>query len=184
MTHDFATRKPSLAGVSAIRQIAYVVPDIQAAMAWWSGALGIGPFFLAPTSRQTDVRYRGEPASIDFSMALSYCGDMQVELIQPNNDAPSIYREALESGQRGLHHLCVYTDDMAGTRDCIAAAGGAIIHEGRLPGGELLYADLNGGPGAPLYEVLQPPAWLLDLFARLKAATREWDGRDPVRSFG
>ena len=46
-----------------IRQLGYVVPDIEAAMDYWSRVLGVGPFFYAPRVPVVNFIYRGEPSS-------------------------------------------------------------------------------------------------------------------------
>ena len=42
-----------------IRQLGYVVPDIEAAMDYWSRVLGVGPFFYAPRVPVENFTYRG-----------------------------------------------------------------------------------------------------------------------------
>ena len=44
-----------------IRQLGYVVPDIEAAMDYWSRVLGVGPFFYAPRVPVEKFTYKGEP---------------------------------------------------------------------------------------------------------------------------
>ena len=43
-----------------IRQAGYVVPDIEAAMDYWSRVLGVGPWFYNPRVPIGNYRYRGE----------------------------------------------------------------------------------------------------------------------------
>ena len=43
-----------------IRQAGYVVPDIEAAMDYWSRVLGVGPFFYNPKVPIRNYRYKGE----------------------------------------------------------------------------------------------------------------------------
>ena len=65
-----------------IRQLGYVVPDIEAAMDHWSRVLGVGPFFYAPRVPVEKFTYKGEPSSPITSVALANSGPVQVELIQ------------------------------------------------------------------------------------------------------
>jgi len=182
--HGFAAIGPGLAGLGPVRQLAYVVPNLAAAMRFWTHGFGIGPFFHAPRSRQTDALWKGCPVTPDFSLALSYWGDMQIELIQPNDPGPSFYRESLTAGHNGLHHVCVYTDNMVEARRRLAVAGAELVFEGKLAqGGELLYADPGGDCGF-YFEILKPPPFLLTLFAGIRHACAGWDGNDPVRPLG
>ena len=64
-----------------IRQIGYVVTDLDRAIAKWVD-LGVGPWFVMRHLSQR-VDYRGQPTEITISLALSNSGDLQVELIQP-----------------------------------------------------------------------------------------------------
>ena len=87
-----------------LRQVAYVVHDIERAMAYWSRAMGVGPWFYNEHVGVTEFSYYGKPSALpDLSIALANSGGVQVELIQQRNDAPSLYRDFLL--------LSVATDD-------------------------------------------------------------------------
>ena len=73
--------KPGIAQLGGIMQLAYVPADPDAALAHWL-KIGAGPFFALDHVQLEDVRYRGRPAEIDFSMVLGYWGDLQVEIIR------------------------------------------------------------------------------------------------------
>jgi hypothetical protein len=92
-----------------IIQMAYVVPDIHRAMEQWVSKLKVGPWFLLPNFTGIEPQYRGEPSRAEVSLAMSFAGHMNVELIQPNNDAPSVYGEVLETRGPGFHHFGVAT---------------------------------------------------------------------------
>jgi len=171
-----------LAQLGEIMQLAFVPRDYDAALAFWTGTMGAGPFFLIDHVTLEDVRYRGATAQIDFSMALGYWGDLQIELIHQHNDAPSIYKAWLDEGREGLHHVCILVDDMAAAR--AAAEGMVITQEARVPGGgEVIYIDTCGSPGT-MVEILMPGAGTHDLFAMMLAASRGWDGSEPLRRLG
>lgn len=54
-----------------IRQIAFVVPDIDAAMKYWSDTLGVGPFFIKRRLVLSAFRYNGiEATSPTISIAV------------------------------------------------------------------------------------------------------------------
>src|SRR5690606_38970906 len=72
-----------------IRQLGYVVRDIEAAMAFWSRTLGVGPWYYNPRVPIENYRYRGEAHEPHNSVALANSGFVQVELIQCRNDVPS-----------------------------------------------------------------------------------------------
>ena len=45
------------------------------------------------------------------SVALANSGEMQVELIQTRNDVPSMYRDYMQKGLRGLQHVAFWTTE-------------------------------------------------------------------------
>src|SRR5262249_2744553 len=84
---------------TGIFHMAYVVQDIEAGMQRWTEQLGVGPWFLLEHFTGERATYRGAAAEADVALAMAYAGHMLVELIAPNDDKPSVYREAIE--QRG-----------------------------------------------------------------------------------
>ena len=81
-----------------IRQAGYVVPDIEAAMDYWSRVLGVGPFFYNERVPIENYRYRGESYEPHNSVALANSGPLQIELIQtPQRRAVDVPR--LQAGR-------------------------------------------------------------------------------------
>ncbi|MEK9846099.1 VOC family protein, partial [Thalassospira sp.] len=70
-----------------IRQLGYVVPDIEAAMEYWSTTMGVGPWYYNPRVPIEDYQYDGKSHDVHNSVALANSGYVQVELIQTRNDA-------------------------------------------------------------------------------------------------
>ena len=168
--------------LGTIMQMAYVPADIDAALRYWTETMGVGPFFKLPHIQVESAKYRGEPADIDFTVYIAYWGDMQVELIEQHNDAPSIYRSWRVEGREGLHHVCIVVRDMAEARAICATAGAKVMQEIALPGGgEAIYVDAGGGPGS-LIEMICFPAESYAFFDMMHEAARSWDGSDPVRT--
>ncbi len=171
-------------GISAIgpvMQIAFVPSDFDAAIEHCTGTMGVGPFFLIENIALEGMRYLCKPSDCIFTIALAYWGDMQVELIRQENDAPSIYL-GCEGG--GLHHTCVLTDDIEAARSIALKAGASILVEAKVgDDGAVLYVDTGGGPGS-IVEILQPASGSDALFAMIKNASIDWDGSDPLRKLG
>ncbi len=174
-----SVRVTGIAGLGAIMQIAYVPADIDAALDYWTGTMGAGPFFWMAHVQMEKVRYRGAPSDIDFSMAIGYWGDMQIELIVQHNDAPSIYKSWRDEGREGVHHMCIIVDDLAAARRSAEAGGGTVVQELSVPGGGgAIYIDTGGGPGT-MIEMLCVPSYAG--FEMMRQAARDWDGNEPVR---
>ena len=84
-----------------IRQNGYVVRDIEAALKHWTTVLGVGPFFYVERARIADLQYKGKPSAAEVHVALANSGNLQIELLQPCNDAPSMWRDFLVAGHEG-----------------------------------------------------------------------------------
>src|SRR3546814_14823926 len=63
--------------------------------------------------------------------ALAYSGDMMIELIRPGSD-PSPYRDFLDAGRRGVHHLGTVATDYDAQMAAARAAGIHVAVEGEL----------------------------------------------------
>ncbi|MAG34147.1 MAG: glyoxalase [Deltaproteobacteria bacterium] len=159
-----------------IRQNGYVVRDLEAAMRHWTEKLGVGPcFYLEPTVVD-GFTFRGQPSPVEMSLAIVNSGTLQFELIQQHNDAPSMYRDFLDAGHEGLHHLGVVTASMDDDQKRVEQAG---------------YRIAQAGPGFAYYETETFPGSIMELidassagarrFNEIEEAARDWDGRDPIR---
>lgn len=167
-----------LSSIGPVMQIAFVPEDFDSALRYWTEVMGVGPFFLMENIQLEAMRYKGASSDFMFSIALAYWGDVQVELIRKDNDAPSIY-DGHEG--KGLHHTCVLTHDIEAARTIVADAGAEILVEAKVgEDGAVLYVNSGGGPGTIL-EILQPSSGSDGLFAMIKAASVGWDGSEPTR---
>src|SRR4051812_21682473 len=96
--------RPVAAVLGNTVQWGYVVRDLEAAMRHWTEVLRVGPFIAIGDFGKVQARHRGEPTDVKLVCAFSYLGDIQIELIQQLNDAPSPYMEFLAAGREGLQH--------------------------------------------------------------------------------
>lgn len=173
----------SLRALGEIVQIAYLPSDFDATLRYWTQTLGVGPFFLLENVRLGEMKYRGVPSDAVFSIAIGYWGDIQIELIRAENDAPSIYSGEYAVKDQ-MHHVCIFVTSISEARAACAAAGAEILVEGKVgQTGEVIYVDAGGGPGHVI-ELLEPMEGSDDLFAMMKNAARAWDGSDPLRKVG
>jgi catechol 2,3-dioxygenase-like lactoylglutathione lyase family enzyme len=170
-----------------MRQIAFVVADLDRALEYWTKTLGVGPFFVLRNVVPAEYRYRGKPAAAPLtSIALGNSGDLQVELIAQHDANPSAYREFLASGRQGFQHVSSWLTraeyDEVATR--AAQDGLQAIHEGVIPGSAVRFAYFatDDAPGGLVYEiadVMEPHIYpVMEMIAQ---ASRDWDGTDPVR---
>lgn len=176
---DFAFGQPH----GGIIQTAFIVEDIHASIDMWVKDLKAGPFFLLDHFTGIDPVYRGGESKADVAIAMGFAGHMLIELIQPNDDHPSVYRETKEQRGFGFHHFGVASDDV--DRDIVAyeARGYTVAFRAGVPtGGDVAYLD--GGPWEPGFiELIPATSGMEEAFTRFWQASLNWDGRDPVRPF-
>lgn len=100
-------------------QVAYIVDDLDQAMAHWREQYGVGPFLVNRNiTPLTNTFYRGEKSGkTPINIAFSYINCMQLEVIEPLHDIPSVYNEALERKTRGVHHYAARVDDFPAAYD-------------------------------------------------------------------
>lgn len=97
-------------GFGRVRQLGHVVADIDESIAEWT-ELGVGPWMLMRRVPLNAV-YLGEPSVPIIDVALSYRGDVQIELIRQHNDAPSPYLQTVQQGAFCLHHRACLVNDI------------------------------------------------------------------------
>ena len=169
---------------NGIMQMAYIVPDIQAAMREWASDLRVGPWFLLDHFTGDDPVYRGEPCLAGVSLAMGFAGHMQIELIQPNDEHPSVYREVRDQRGWGFHHFGVGSRDFEGDVAKYESKGYELAFRCGVPtGGSVGYMDTKGQlPG--MLEVIEISSVMETVFTGFYRASLGWDGTDPVRPFG
>jgi hypothetical protein len=163
-------------------QNGYVVRDIEAALKHWTEVLGVGPFYYIDRVKCDWFTYRGEPSPVEMSIALGNTGDLQIELIQQRNDAPSMYMDFLNAGREGLQHMSYWTRDYQADYDRAIAAGYKVGHEGQIGGeqGRFVYFDTETHPGTVI-EMSDISGGKGKFFEHIRRAAEGWDGTDPVR---
>ena len=129
-------------------QNGYVVRDIEAALKHWTEVLGVGPFYYIQKVPVENFTYRGQPSEPDLGIALANTGDLQIELIEQRNDAPSMYLDFLNSGREGLQHMSYWTQIYQEDYDRHLAAGYVVGQEGEIgERGRFVYFDTETHPG-------------------------------------
>ncbi len=166
-----------------IMQMAYVVPDLRAAIDEWVKRLNVGPWFVLDHFTGVDPVYRGAPSKADITLAMSFAGHMNIELIQPNDDHPSVYRELIDRHGYGFHHWGIASADFAGDLKRHEALGMEVAFRLGVPtGGEVAYLDAKGAlPG--FVELIETSPGMERAFGGFYGAALTWDGSNPVRSF-
>lgn len=167
-------------------QQGYIVPDVKEAAKHWID-IGVGPFFL-DEGLTLPGTYHGEKYEFGLTPAFSYSGDQQVELIQPDGPAPSIYKDYLaQVPGGGLQHVAFWAEDPDGKAQEVIDAGHPfevvqayddITNPGR---NRHLYLDSTENPGTMVQLMMRDPLYIA-LFGKIEQACNTWDGSEPLRS--
>lgn len=175
--------------IGPVTQLGFVVRDIEAALDHWVGVMGVRPFLFCTEGSGLDPRpttYREQEVRVQTRLAFGFVGEVQVELIEQVNGAPSPYREFIDGGREGLQHLGYWIDDHEAACRRVEAAGYVaeyLIHGPNRPRPVVYYRtpSLLG----PMLELI-PPELKRNRQAVLDMA-RNWTGGDPLvrhRTYG
>ena len=166
----------------AVCQNGYVVRDIRAAMNHWIIAMGVGPWFYIDRVKTDYFRHRGQDSPVEMSIALANSGDLQIELIQQRNDAPSMYKEYIDSGREGMQHMSYWSRDYQSLYDQSLSRGYVVGQEGQIggPQGRFAYFDTQAHQGTVI-EISDISGTKGKFFEHIRRASVEWDGANPIR---
>lgn len=167
-------------------QLGFVVRDLDAALAFWTQEMGVGPFIVFEHSLgNRRFVHRGETSDVRMSVALSYRGETQIEIITQSNSAPSMYTEYFASGGEGLQHIAFTAEDYPLACATLEAKGFEEISSIQMADGTK-NASYYASPkhvGAVVEVVPMTPA-RQTYYARIKDLATTWDGKTrPVRRF-
>lgn len=172
-------KKPAMVprAFGPIRQLGYIVEDLDSTVKAWSTQLGVGPWTLIKNI-ELHATFQNQPSRPLIDIALSYRGDVQIELIQQKNGASSPYRDCIDKGHYGLHHtafLCAHIDEDVKRAE---ASGLRVVCDIRQPAGGGRYVYLQSAIlGENTYiEFLEATPQMLDMFAQGVPAAAAWDG--------
>lgn len=166
-----------------IRQLGYVVDDIEAAMKYWTDVMGVGPWYYNPRVPIKNYTFCGESYEVHNSVALANSGNVQVELIQTRDETPSMYKDFKAAQGAGLQHVAFWTEKFDADLEKMLGMNYTVKMSGEVgENGRFVYFDKEYHPGTviELSEVLGPKG---ELFKLIREAAIDWDGSDTVRPF-
>jgi methylmalonyl-CoA/ethylmalonyl-CoA epimerase len=165
------------ASLGPIRQIAWVVADLEASVANWRRVSGVGPWTCFRNVAMRG-RLRAQEVTVRMHVALGYQADMEIELIQPLGAGPSPYVSAAGTPLVGMHHVAWFCEDVAADVARAQARGLSACFEAANEVTRVAYLEDPREPGLLLEFIEMNAVMRAGLEARL-AAARAWDGRDP-----
>jgi len=169
-----------------VRQVGYVVRDIEQAMRQWAG-LGVGPWFYKEDVVSTEFRYYGKPSVLPkLSIALANSGDVQIELIQQRDDAPTLYLDTLARNGECAQHVAYWTRERFDEFCAMLAERGYVEgHAGRMGVNRGRYAYFVH-PELPsaMIEISESTGGKGEYFEEVRRASVGWNGQEPIRRIG
>ena len=171
-------------GALPIRQIAYFVPDIEAAARAHHAAFGSGPYFVfrrIPIERSV---HRGVPQLHVHSSAYGQWGDVMVEFVEQEGTHPSAFHDLYPcgSGRYGMHHVALWVDDLDAAIAEFVDAGMPLAQQLRTETGtDYAFVDASVSLGH-MIELYEPTDQLTGFYATVREAAQDWDGSEPIRS--
>ena len=141
---------------------------------------GAGPFLLQSIA-VTDVIYRGSPSSFDHTSAYGQWGDIMVELVQDHGTGPSVVRDLYNVDESGLHHLAFFVEDIDLATNSLIDLGFELGMTARAGPTNFNMIDATKTLGH-FIELYEPNEALIGFYARVKEASINWDGEDPIRT--
>jgi pyruvate/2-oxoglutarate dehydrogenase complex dihydrolipoamide acyltransferase (E2) component len=158
-----------------VSRLVTVVADLQSSMTAWRDTLGAGPFFVFPHLAFTSFAHRGDSSNQkpDVSIAVGSAGGLLIELVQQHNVADSAWQEA----GIGATMIAVTAEDFNGSIAIRESAGDKCISIGSYPfGARFAIVDTHASTGHWLI-ILEKHFFLDQISDKIRAASREWDGR-------
>jgi hypothetical protein len=156
-----------------------VVPDLGKAIPLYAELLRTGPWLVIEHLEPKSQRYRSKPTTMDVSIATAYSGSMMFELIQQNDDLPSVYQETVGRPGSGYHHVGITTTDFEVDFESYTARGYAPAFEVDMPdflgSARVAYLDTTSDlPG--MIELIELNEQVERFFGSMKQAHDSWDG--------
>jgi hypothetical protein len=175
MLYNFGAR------VNGVIQMAYIVEDLHAGIDHWIVNLSVGPWFVLDKFVGGDPVYRGRPSQAEVAIGMAFTGSMLIELIQMNDEHPSVYKEVRDARGFGFHHFGLASSKWDQDSKAYEDLGYELAFTARVPTGDrIAYFDTMGViPG--FIELIEATPTMEAHFSGYYRASLGWDGSDPIR---
>ncbi|MGZ9585525.1 VOC family protein [Paenibacillus marinisediminis] len=129
-------------GTNVVTQIGIIVKDIDRVSQAYADFLGVEKpaWFLTDTVDKSQTEYKGASTVARAKLAFFNCGQLQIELIEPD-EHPSTWREFLDEHGEGVHHIAFGIQGMKEKITLLANSGIPLVQKGEYTGGRYAYMD-------------------------------------------
>ncbi|MCL2035352.1 MAG: VOC family protein [Oscillospiraceae bacterium] len=135
-----------LLGTEVVTQIGLLVHDIEKTGREYAKFFGVEmpAVEMTGTREVAGTEYMGKPSEARAKLAFFHVGpNVTIELIEPDKDPNSTWRQDLEKNGEGFHHIAFYVKGMKAQNAVLEANGMPLIQKGEYPGGRYAYHDAN-----------------------------------------
>lgn len=131
-------------GTDVITQVGIIVKDIEATSKRISEVLGLPEpeIIQTPGYDVAETTYKGEPSEATAKLAFFDLGQVQIELIEPD-EKPSVWRDYLDEKGEGAQHLAVNIKDTKAVTEYLASLGIPVVQQGLFADGSGMYTYVD-----------------------------------------
>lgn len=174
---------PTLKGIPTV-QIAYAVPDAQAAARRHSAIYGSGPYFYTNLIPLSFALWRGEETVFNHGGAFGQWGNIMVEFMEPH-DLHDAHVMGLDSRPTSpvLHHQAFSVEKAPELVAELGRQGCELALHAMLDSNiEAFMVDARSECGH-FIELFEPSPLTVQFYDSVKGASVGWDGSDLIRTF-
>ena len=159
-------------------QLGYAVKDVMPWVENYLGA-GVGPFWIFRHLKADTFKYLGTQRDAYFDCAVTFTGELMIEIVSCKDDLPSPFADYLASGREGLQHVAFAPKDVAAAHKELLAKGYEQTLEGNTGGFAFSYFSR---PGVDSIEVCELSDDVFKSHRELEQICATWDGTtEPIR---
>lgn len=129
-----------------VAQVGIIVKDIEASSKRFAEFLGmeVPQWVQTGTLAEAQTEYRGNASEARAKLAFFNCGQLDIELIEPD-EHPSTWREFLDAHGQGVHHIAFVIKGMKNKIMTLESKGYPLVQKGEYTGGRYAYIDAFEG---------------------------------------
>ncbi|WP_138493793.1 VOC family protein [Paenibacillus pinistramenti] len=133
-----------LLGTQVVTQIGFIVKDIEQVSAAYAEFLGVEKpkWFWTDPAEIAQTEYKGDSCPARAKLAFFDCGQLQIELIEPD-EHPSVWRDFLNEHGEGPHHIAFVIKGMKEKVLQLDGKGFPLLQKGEYTGGRYAYMDTS-----------------------------------------
>ncbi len=134
-------------GTDIVCQVGLMVNDIERTAQRYADVLGVPlpPILTTAGYDVSKTMYKGAPSDATAKLAFFDFGQLQLELIEPD-EQPSVWRDYLNEHGESVHHIAFMVQDTENVVKYLAEYGIAVLQQGLYSDGTGVYTYVDSAP--------------------------------------